>query len=279
MKKKNDFIFTGMMPKKRKTRMYDPWGYQEENNYQSSENQIELELDGLVAKATYNKDDNKIHFLNNDGEEICTIDVSEFDKSEKIIEKAWYENGKIYIKFTNGDLVTIDVEELIDENEFKGGLQVNEGVVSVLIDTNSEPYLTTSDDGVKISGVKAIDDKVDAETERAISAETRLDEKIDAVSSGSSEALDNLIEKLGYSDNDTLVRNNTNEVAFGTYNVSNTSEDASGRTIFSVGVGTSDADRKNALEVREDGSVYMWIEGDYMNVNRILAQISHEIYD
>lgn len=88
-----------------------------------------------------------------------------------------------------------------------------------------------------------------------------------------------LVERLGYTDNETLQRNNEHEVAFGSYNVSNTDSEASGQTIFSVGIGTGDEDRKNALEVRNDGSVYMWVEGDYMNVNLLLAQIAHEVYD
>ena len=538
----------------KKPRMYDPWGYQDENNYQSTEIIMENDLDSFFVDAAYNKDDNKIHFTNKDGEELVTIDVSEFDKSDKIIERAWYEDGKIYILFTNGDLVTIDVEELIDENEFKGGLQVNDGVVTVLIDPTSEPYITTSDDGVKVSGVDAaievetnraesaetalqeaieaevaratsaettlnekidaetaratsaetslnekietettraegvemaLDNKIDAETaratsaetslntkietettratqtegqlnhridttndeldseesraqaaeqeirtnltteiadrkadvdaeearaiaaeealqisisaesdraasaetmlnekinqeiddrkaeavadvlydsesktiifnnnngetistidaepfikdgmidsvelielsgdtylritwntdsgkevtdinigdifnadnyytkdetdalvedekERAISAETILSEKIEEVVSGVS-LVNELIEKLGYTDNDTIERNNGgSEVAFGTYNISTQSDDLSQRTLFSIGNGTDDANRSNALEVKENGDVYIWVEGDFMNINRLLAQIAHEVYD
>ena len=366
----------------KKPRMYDPWGYQDENNYQSSEIIMENDLDSFFVDAAYNKDDNKIHFTNKDGEELVTIDVSEFDKSDKIIEKAWYEDGKIYILFTNGDLVTIDVEELIDENEFNGGLQVNDGVVSILIDPTTEPYVTTSDDGLKVSGIDsaievaveaeknraesaetALDEKIEAETARAEGVETALDEKIEAETSRSESAetaldekieaettraegaeaaldekieaeisrsmsaetaldakitqeisdreadvdaeearatsaetalderidgiisgdtpikqLDELLEKLGYKDNDTLVINNPNEVAFGKYNVSNTSEDASGQTIFSIGNGKSDENRSNALEVRADGTVLMWVEGDFMAVNDLLGMLAHETY-
>ena len=55
---------------KTRTRMYDPWGYQEENNYESSENQFEIELNGLIASAVYDEEDKKIHFYNNDGLEL-----------------------------------------------------------------------------------------------------------------------------------------------------------------------------------------------------------------
>ena len=162
--------------RKRKTRMYEPWGYVDENNYQGASIILDNDLESFFAEVSYNKDDNKIHFANKDGEEKATLDVNEFVKSDSIVEKAWYENGKIYIKFTNGDTITIDVEELIDQNEFADGLKVNEGIVSVLIDGESEAFLSVSSNGVKVSGVQ---DAIDIEKDRAISAETALDEKID----------------------------------------------------------------------------------------------------
>ncbi len=396
--------------KKRKTRMYEPWGYRDENNYQSADIIKENDLDSFFAKVNYNRDDNKIHFSNRDGLEVGNIDVNEFIKSDQIVERAWYEDGKIYIKFTNGDLITIDVKEILDENEFKDGLQVNDGIVTVLKDPTSERWLTVSIDGVKVSGIQAeidrldkrIDDEItratseehriegrlndeitratneenrinskldaeitratqteqsidhrvdvlndeldaeesiresndaalglrittetndriaavtaereraaaaeqvlqnaiDAEVSRATSADTELnnaiieevnrataaeealDERIDEIISGSPvERLDELIEKLGYKDNDTLNITNEHEVAFGEWNVSNTDVNPSGQTIFSIGVGTSAHDRKNAIEVRKDGTVYMWVEGDFMSVNQLLGQIAHEVYD
>lgn len=52
------------------------------------------------------------------------------------------------------------------------------------------------------------------------------------------------------------------EHAEGKYNVSNTT-DWAGDTIYSVGIGTSDEDRKNALEVTTQGAVYMTGVGGY----------------
>lgn len=78
---------------------------------------------------------------------------------------------------------------------------------------------------------------------------------------------------------------NVDEVAFGRYNVSNKETDqmtgadvTSGCTIFSIGIGTSDEQRRNAFEVRQDGSVYLWVEGEYMCINNILAMLTHETY-
>ena len=166
-----------------KPRIYEPWGYREETNYISTESEIENDFDAFLVNASYSRDDNKIHFTNKDGDEKASIDVSDFVKSDSIVEKAWYEDGKIYIKFTNGDLITINVEEIIDQNEFADGLQVNEGVVSVLIDPSTEEWLTVSSNGVKVSGIQPeierLDGKIDAEEARATAAEQALDAKID----------------------------------------------------------------------------------------------------
>ena len=383
--------------KRRKTRMYEPWGYREENNYQSDENQFENELNELFASASYNKDDKKIHFFNNDGLDLSgsSIDTSEF--ASGVIESATYdkETKILTIVFSNGDVVEVNLADLIDENEFSDGLQVNDGIVSIKLDSATETYLTVSESGLKLSGVDAainaektraeeaeaaLDAKIDEEIARATSAETALDTKIDAEKTRAEEAevtldakidqeiqdrkddvdaeetrataaeaaekaraeaaetvlsqqitalnseldaeesireaadvalgrridqeiadrkadvdaeearatsaetavnvrVDNLINELQPLLNDTLVTTNDKEAALGKYNVSNTSEDASGRTIFSIGNGTADDARSNALEVRENGDVYMWVEGDYMQVNRLLAMLAHEVYD
>lgn len=393
----------------KKRGFYSPWGYQEEDNYQSSENQFELELNDLFCSASYNKDDKKIHFYNNDGKDLSgsSIDVSEF-AGGSVIKKASYDpvTKILTIEFENGDKVEIDFAELVDETEFGDGLQVVDSIVSLLIDESGEPYLSVGENGLKISGInqaisdavnaektraeeaetalqaaieaegrraqeaeEALDAKIDAEKTRAEEAEATLDAKIDqeiqdrkddvdaeetrakaeeaaanrridtlndaldaekgireaadvrlenlitaeknraeaaesaldakidqeiadrkadvdaeearAISAETElgNALDLLNQKLGYKDNETLQKNGEHEVAFGSYNISNTSEDASGRTIFSIGNGTADDARSNALEVRENGDVYMWIENDYLQINRLLAMLAHEVYD
>lgn len=174
--------------------MYEPWGYQDENNYKSTEILVENDFDAFLVDTSYNKDDNKIYFTNKDGETKASLDVSEFVKSDSIIEKTEYKDGILKITFTNGDVITIDLTELLDENEFGNGLQVAGHVVSVLADASSDDYLSVSENGVKVAGVKAdieteqaraeseeqrIEAKIDAETARAISAETALDTKLD----------------------------------------------------------------------------------------------------
>lgn len=312
---------------KRKTRMYEPWGYREENEYQGSATILENDLNSLFASAEYDKKDGYIYFKNKDGEEVGKLDTSDFSSGGgKEVDTITYnsETQTVVIKYKDGSTINVPVK--IDKNEFKDGLSVTTttssgvktNVIKVKKDPTSEPWLSVSTNGVKVSGIQAqvdrldgkIDDEIsrateeeqrieekidkeisdresaytalqeeiDQERERAISAETELGNRIDEIS-GDTSGLEELKQRLGYKDNDTLALTNTHEVAFGEYNESNTSEDPSGQTIFSIGIGTSDSDRKNALEVRKNGDVYMWIEGEYMQVNDLLGQIAHELYD
>lgn len=50
---------------------------------------------------------------------------------------------------------------------------------------------------------------------------------------------------------------NSGEVAMGVYNKSTTSTDTSEQTSFSFGIGTSDTNRINALEIKKNGDVYV----------------------
>ena len=304
---------------KRKTRMYEPWGYREENEYQGSSTILDNDLNSFFASAEYDKKDGCIHFKNKDGEEVGKLDTSDFSGgggSGKEVDTITYdsETQTVVIKYKDGSTINVPVK--IDKNEFKDGLSVTTttssgvktNVIKVKKDPTSEPWLSVSTNGVKVSGIQAqvdrLDGKIDDEISRATEEEQRIEEKIDKEISDRESAdtalqeaidqekeraisaetelgggLEELKQRLGYKDNDTLALTNTHEVAFGEYNESNTSEDPSGQTIFSIGIGTSDSDRKNALEVRKNGDVYMWIEGEYMQVNDLLGQIAHELYD
>ena len=71
---------------------------------------------------------------------------------------------------------------------------------------------------------------------------------------------------------------NPHEVGFGTYNVTHTGLNDSDKTMFTIGVGNSSFERKNAIEIRRNGDIYMWIEGEYMKINDLLAMLAHETY-
>ena len=77
---------------------------------------------------------------------------------------------------------------------------------------------------------------------------------------------------------DTVEIKNDDEVALGVYNASHTGDNDSLKTIFSVGIGTSDADRKNAFEVRRNGDIYMLVDGQNYNLNDLLSKLIDRLY-
>lgn len=91
-----------------------------------------------------------------------------------------------------GDLrmVGLNVEQYITESEFAAGLEVNGHIVSVKIDALSEPFLTVSNDGVKLAGVQdAIDVSNSASTEYTDNAVATEKEERLAADSALSESI------------------------------------------------------------------------------------------
>lgn len=101
-------------------------------------------------------------------------------------------------------IIDIDIKDFLQEAEFKDGLKVQNGEVSVKRDENSEAFLSVSPDGVKVSGIQnAIDTAVETEKNRAIAeedgikqnltdADTRLTSKIDKVSADTHAEIDRI---------------------------------------------------------------------------------------
>lgn len=197
------------------------------------------------------------------------IDLSNYYTKEETDEKIEEAVSGLVFDYYTKEETDAKIAEAVSDVDDKIANKVDTSAFTEAVDELNDKISANTAD------IQALEDAIAAETERATSAETELEESISATSN----ALDALINRLGYTDNETLQRNGEREVAFGQYNISNTSEDASGRTLFSVGNGTDDANRSNAVELRENGDLYLWVEGDFMNVNKLLAQIAHEIYD
>ena len=63
------------------------------------------------------------------------------------------------------------------------------------------------------------------------------------------------------------IANNKGEHSEGIFNVSNTGQGTDKQTIHSVGIGTSNSDRKNAVEIMQNGDYYMLGVGGYQGTN------------
>ena len=154
----------------------------------------------LIANAVYDSDLKSLVFYNSKNEAIASIPVSDIVVSG-LIQEAYYdkETKKIVIVFENGDTIEIDVSDVIDIDEAGDGLVSEDGTIKVLIDPESDDYLTVSSGGVKVAGVDAaisaavadeqaraegvesgLADDIAAEETRATGAETTLNQLISA---------------------------------------------------------------------------------------------------
>lgn len=80
---------------------------------------------------------------------------------------------------------------------------------------------------------------------------------------GATSALSQYSHAEGY----RTISNNSAEHASGKFNKSTQSSDASQATHFSIGIGTSETDRKNAVEVKLNGDTYIIGIGEYNGTN------------
>lgn len=79
--------------------------------------------------------------------------------------------------------------------------------------------------------------------------------------------LGSAIGKNAHVSGESCLAFNDNEFACGKYNESVVSDQASQRTIYSIGIGDGDNNRRNAIEVKENGEVYINGVGGYYGSN------------
>jgi hypothetical protein len=80
------------------------------------------------------------------------------ESSDTVITNGTGDTALVYVvQLANGKykLAAVNVESFLQESEFANGLQVNNHVVSVKVDSTSESFLTVDAGGVKLSGVQA----------------------------------------------------------------------------------------------------------------------------
>lgn len=157
----------------KKNRIQQPYGYKDMNEYTSEANMLsnaissigKCDCDDIANKAFFSveyKDDlESFTFMNMNGAPVGTAKMYDV-KFSKLIESASYnrDTNTIDIIFENKDKVSLDVDGLVPTVSFNDGLEKDNDSVKVKIDNTSEGYLTVSRDGIKISGIKELLDKV-----------------------------------------------------------------------------------------------------------------------
>ena len=107
-------------------------------------------------------------------------------KDSSLISVELKDDQKMYYTYVlaNGseETVSVDFSQFLLESEFKAGLQVIGGEVSVKVDGDSEAFLSVSESGVKLSGVQAaIDAAEEAAKEYADGLDAALAARVKAI--------------------------------------------------------------------------------------------------
>lgn len=124
---------------------------------------------------TYNTETKKINLEGFDSSIIASIDATAFIKDgmintvELVTDPESHDPGTyIVITFNTDagkDTIYLDVSSLIDVYEGHNGIKVTGKHIHLIIDPTSEPYLSLSDNGIKIKGINA---KISEVVEQAI---------------------------------------------------------------------------------------------------------------
>lgn len=124
---------------------------------------------------TYNTETKKINLEGFDSSIIASIDATAFIKDgmintvELVTDPESHDPGTYLVITFNTDAgkdaIYLDVSSLIDVYEGHNGVKVTGKHIHLIIDPTSEPYLSLSDNGIKIEGINA---KISEVVEQAI---------------------------------------------------------------------------------------------------------------
>ena len=124
---------------------------------------------------TYNTETKKINLEGFDSSIIASIDATAFIKdgminTVELVTNPESHNPGTYLRITfntdaGKDTIYLDVSSLIDVYQGTNGVRVTGTHIHLIIDPTSEPYLSLSDDGVKLKGINS---KITEVVEQAI---------------------------------------------------------------------------------------------------------------
>lgn len=135
-----------------------------------------LSLKWNHADATGQKDE--IQLIGKDGVVISRIDVADFIKDgildNVILNTADANNPYLSFTFNSAagkEVINVPVKDLVEIYLAGNGLTLNENTFSVKIDTDSEVFLSVSENGIKLSGVQQAIDAAKATIDMQINNE------------------------------------------------------------------------------------------------------------
>ena len=189
--------------------MYEPYGYEDNSNYISKKDQIERELQQNrindckeFASVEYDTTLKAFVFKNVKNQVRGYAYMADIIPSDLIADAYYNTDSKnLVITFVNGKVVNIPLDDLIDIAEAGDGIKNVDGKFYINLTEDCERFLTVDENGLRLSGVQ---DAINAERDRAISAETEEYNRATQAEDSLASAIRQ--EATDRSDNDNLIR-------------------------------------------------------------------------
>lgn len=195
---------------------------------------IEIPFSSLVKSTSYDAEKNLLIFTVDNDKEI-KVDLTNLIKDSDLVQR------KIFDDFKN-DVSSITSNLSDNLNELSGNVDDKFYVVSKALNGLKDDLEDAIDESMVIKGM----------------GENSLTLKdSDSIAKGKNSLA------LGTG----VVALNDYEISLGKYN------DSTNDTAFSFGIGSSENDRKNAIEIKNDGRIYIWSEGNYVCLNEIIGRV------
>ena len=195
---------------------------------------IEIPFSSLVKSTTYDAENNLLIFTIDNDKEI-KVDLTNLIKDSDLVQRQLFDDFKNEVSSTTSNLND-------NLNELSGNVDDKFYVVSKALNELKDDLQDAIDESMVIKGM----------------GENSLTVK----DSGSIAKGKNSLA-LGTG----VVALNDYEISLGKYN------DSTNDTAFSFGIGSSESERKNAIEIKNDGRIYVWSEGKYVCLNEIIGRV------
>lgn len=224
----------------------------------NDENGLFAHLSLMWVKSTDGAANDEIQLIGKNGLVISRIDVADFIKDGILNGVELIDiDGVSYIRFTfnTGEVIDLNVKDLIDVYKAGDGLQLVDNVFSIKRDATSENFLTVSPDGIKVSGIQAAIDIANVGLVNAIDA---VDAKVEVLN-GSVETPGSVKQIFSQ----TIIANEVTDI---------TPENVSGQTLLRrVATSGSIYASNRAVDI-----VYVGADSSQSNVNVILTKLLEE---
>ena len=209
---------------------------------------IEIPFSSLIKSTTYDAENNVLIFTVDNDKEI-RVDLTDLIEDADLVQRRIFDCFKNKISSFSSDTVN-SISELRAATS-----NTSENIKKLEQNLEDTSYTTAKALNKLKDGLEdAIDESMII---RGIGENSAILKDSGSIAKGK----DSIALGTG------LIASNDYEIALGKYNNSN--ED----TAFSFGIGTSESERKNAIEIKNDGNIYLWSEGKYVCLNEIIGRV------